>query len=135
MLPLPPKGLPGREEGGAQLQVKGTLLPVYPNTPDQAGQSHSKKGGEGQRAQANGLSVLTREAKGEHEHARVYASHAGPRGGMAWRAGDAPADTASWELCLQSRVPGKARFACCGFAWDAQRWGRHSIATQSSFKV
>lgn len=127
-------GLPGREEGGAQLQVKGILLPVCPGPPDHAGSSLSKKGGEGQRAQATGLSVLSREVKGEYEHAGM---HAGKRGlEAAWHGeqGGAPADTASWELCLQSQVPGNARFACHGFTWDAQRWGRHSSATQSSLQ-
>lgn len=73
-------GLPGREEGGAQLQVKGILLPVCPGPPDHAGRSHSQKGGECPRAQANGPSVLTREGKGEREHARMHT----PRGGVAW---------------------------------------------------
>lgn len=46
---------------------------------------------------------------------------------------DAPAATASWELCLETRVPGKS--VCLPWGpWDAQRWGRHSSATQSSLQ-
>lgn len=87
----------------------------------------------GQRAQAKGLSVLTREAK----HAKQGACQSNLWNG-SWRWlgteswGDTPADTTSWEPCLESLVPGKSMF-CLPWAYLGCT-ERHSRATQSSFQ-
>lgn len=126
-------GLPGREEGGAQLQIKGILLPVCPRLPDQAGYSHSKKRGEGQRVQTNGLSVLTKEMKGEHEHARMHASQAGPRGAWPGELGVLLLTLPPGSCVCRARFQGRHVLPAMGLP-GMQRWRRHSSATQSSLR-